>query len=353
MDFYSEKGFFCKAKSVALSVYGFISWSITLPSTMQIQKQHWPTSPGLKTLIYSPEESPQNPNPHRFVVHSYMISSLFFPPSPSSSSTSSSSFRSLTSSSSYSSWSSMLDDVIGTESGVYLDSISEEETEARMEKLLQPYHRNLSKRNQQPCEMRKKYPPPIPLLARTGNLPGHMPWNLTRHYSNGRLILKEQRVKHHEYFEAYRENGRLILNLVPLDDTVRCCHSVYDEEEEIELQDLELVEEEETEETYDNIEEEEEETEADEQTEDDKYLEDKINNEKLMGAASASSVPKSSLKNVSDERPGDVRKCLTYAGRKTLESYYLSCNANAGGYIARSGSAATLSFTIRPMTTVV
>ncbi|KAJ9146382.1 hypothetical protein P3X46_028654 [Hevea brasiliensis] len=353
MDFPSEKGFFGKAKSVASSIYGFILWSVALPSAIQIQKQYWPISPGLKTLIYSPKESPQNPNHHRFIIHSYMISSSFL--SPSSSSTSPSSFRSLTTSSSYSSCSSVLGDLIGTESGVYLDCISEEETEARMEKQ-QPYHRNLSKRNQQRCEMRKKYPPPIPLLARTGNLPGHMPWNLTRHYSNGRLILREERVKHHEYFEAYREDGRLILKLVPLDDTVRCCHSVYyDEQEELELQDLEPVEEEEKEGTHENIDEEEE-IEADEQTEDDNYLDYKIINEKLMGVASASSVPKSSFENGSDERPGEVRKCLTYAGRKILDSY-LSCNANAhrngGAYMARSGSAATLSFTIRPMATVV
>ncbi|KAJ9167061.1 hypothetical protein P3X46_021740 [Hevea brasiliensis] len=65
------------------------------------------------------------------------------------------------------------------------------------------------------------FPPPIPLLARTGNLPSHMPWVLRRFYTDdGRLILREERVKHHEYFQAHRCNGRLTLRLVPLDDEV-------------------------------------------------------------------------------------------------------------------------------------
>ncbi|XP_041013885.1 uncharacterized protein LOC121257076 [Juglans microcarpa x Juglans regia] len=65
----------------------------------------------------------------------------------------------------------------------------------------------------------KEFPPPIPLLARTGNLHSHMPWVLRRHYtSDGRLILTEEKVRHHEYFQAHRANGRLTLQLVPLDD---------------------------------------------------------------------------------------------------------------------------------------
>ncbi|POO04059.1 The fantastic four family [Trema orientale] len=63
------------------------------------------------------------------------------------------------------------------------------------------------------------FPPPIPLLARTENLPCRMPWVLKRHYtSDGRLILTEEKVRHHEYFRAHRSNGRLTLQLVPLDD---------------------------------------------------------------------------------------------------------------------------------------
>ncbi|XP_041013528.1 uncharacterized protein LOC121256718 [Juglans microcarpa x Juglans regia] len=66
---------------------------------------------------------------------------------------------------------------------------------------------------------KKEFPPPIPLLARTGNLPSHMPWVLKRQYtSDGRLVLTEEKVRHHEYFRAHRANGRLTLQLVPLDN---------------------------------------------------------------------------------------------------------------------------------------
>ncbi|KAK2659647.1 hypothetical protein Ddye_006180 [Dipteronia dyeriana] len=76
-------------------------------------------------------------------------------------------------------------------------------------------------------------PPPISLLARTGNLSSHMPFVLKRYYTgDGRLILREERVKHHEYFKAHRSNGHLTLQLVPLD------HDDDDsgEEEEVVLQ---------------------------------------------------------------------------------------------------------------------
>lgn len=65
----------------------------------------------------------------------------------------------------------------------------------------------------------RRFPPPIPLLARTANLSCHMPWVLKRTYKeDGSLVLKEVRVKRHEYFRACRENGRLTLQLVELDD---------------------------------------------------------------------------------------------------------------------------------------
>ncbi|EFH69470.1 hypothetical protein ARALYDRAFT_472444 [Arabidopsis lyrata subsp. lyrata] len=67
----------------------------------------------------------------------------------------------------------------------------------------------------------REFPPPIPLLAQTGNLLPHMPWVLKRVVtSDGRLILREEKVRHHEYFRANRSNGRLTLHLVPLDDDV-------------------------------------------------------------------------------------------------------------------------------------
>lgn len=75
------------------------------------------------------------------------------------------------------------------------------------------------------CDMRDRrkegFPPPIPSLARTGNLSSHMPWVLRRFYTDdGRLILREERVKHHEYFQAHRCNGRLTMRLVSLDNEV-------------------------------------------------------------------------------------------------------------------------------------
>ncbi|KAF8023486.1 hypothetical protein BT93_F0864 [Corymbia citriodora subsp. variegata] len=87
---------------------------------------------------------------------------------------------------------------------------------------------------------RRAYPPPIPLLARTGNLPSHMPWVLRRQYtSDGRLILTEEKVRHHEYFRARRANGRLTLQLIPLDGDDPCLPTIADEEEEQEEQEEE------------------------------------------------------------------------------------------------------------------
>lgn len=64
----------------------------------------------------------------------------------------------------------------------------------------------------------REFPPPIPLLARTGNLPCHMPWVLKRCYVNGRLVLHEVPVKHHEFFKADRSNGRLVLRIMYMAD---------------------------------------------------------------------------------------------------------------------------------------
>lgn len=65
----------------------------------------------------------------------------------------------------------------------------------------------------------KNYPPPIPLLVRTENLASHIPWVMKRQYTgDGRLILTEEKVKHHEFFRAHRSDGRLMLQLVTMDD---------------------------------------------------------------------------------------------------------------------------------------
>ncbi|MED6151745.1 hypothetical protein PIB30_085375 [Stylosanthes scabra] len=81
-----------------------------------------------------------------------------------------------------------------------------------------------TKRNNSAKKDKKVFPPPIRLLARTQNLASHMPWVLRRyHTSEGRLILKEEKVRHHEYFRVHRANGRLTLKLVLLDNN----HSAF------------------------------------------------------------------------------------------------------------------------------
>ncbi|KAF5740270.1 hypothetical protein HS088_TW11G00336 [Tripterygium wilfordii] len=82
------------------------------------------------------------------------------------------------------------------------------------------YNQRRKRDHDQRCMMKKKeFPPPITSLARTENQSSHMPWVLKRYYTNdGRLILREEKVKHHEYFKAHRSNGRLTLQLVTLDE---------------------------------------------------------------------------------------------------------------------------------------
>ncbi|KAM7252803.1 hypothetical protein ACFE04_025421 [Oxalis oulophora] len=66
----------------------------------------------------------------------------------------------------------------------------------------------------------REFPPPITILGHVEDQPLlHMPWVLKRHYtSDGRLILFEEKVRHHEYFKAQRSDGHLILQLVQLND---------------------------------------------------------------------------------------------------------------------------------------
>ncbi|XP_022992861.1 uncharacterized protein LOC111489066 [Cucurbita maxima] len=79
----------------------------------------------------------------------------------------------------------------------------------------------------------KNYPPPIPLLVRTENLASHIPWVMKRQYTgDGRLILTEEKVKHHEFFRAHRSDGRLMLQLVTMDDQELDEEGDEEEEEE-------------------------------------------------------------------------------------------------------------------------
>ncbi|KAB1205447.1 hypothetical protein CJ030_MR7G010612 [Morella rubra] len=91
------------------------------------------------------------------------------------------------------------------------------------------HNRCRGKRDQRLASKKKEFPPPIPMLAQTGNLPSHTPWVLKRECtSDGRLILTEEKVRHHEYFQAHKANGRLTLQLVPLDQIARSDFSRID-----------------------------------------------------------------------------------------------------------------------------
>lgn len=65
---------------------------------------------------------------------------------------------------------------------------------------------------------KKEFPPPISRVA----------WEMKKYWtSDGRLIMREERVSH-EYFRAYRSEGRLVLNLVHVDEV----EAEVEEEEE-------------------------------------------------------------------------------------------------------------------------
>lgn len=72
--------------------------------------------------------------------------------------------------------------------------------------------RSPSEKRQEKQTVASEIPPP-PMLS------SHVPSVLKREYtSDGRLILKEEKVRRHEYFRAHRANGRLTIHLVSPDD---------------------------------------------------------------------------------------------------------------------------------------
>ncbi|XP_024008899.1 uncharacterized protein LOC112084130 [Eutrema salsugineum] len=122
-----------------------------------------------------------------------------------------------------SSSSSAVGDYIGTESCFDVLSADEENDVSSASEPLSRYRYGGRRREEREARAAaaREFPPPIPLLAQTENLLPHMPWVLKRVVtSDGRLILREEKVRHHEYFRANRSNGRLTLHLVPLDDDV-------------------------------------------------------------------------------------------------------------------------------------
>lgn len=229
MDFFGES-LLCKAKSIVSSLSEVMLWVSKLPSSTQTPKE-FPSHHdqylqlGLKTLVYPQAMSLQSPDHFANIVHSKTTPAI----SPSSSS------MLLSPSTSSSSGSSIMDDLIGTESGVVYLSASEYDIKVLEEH--KPYNSEYVNKLNHRCAMTKNFPPPVPPL----------PWVFTRHYTDGKLILEAERVKHYEYFEAHRENGRLVLNLVQLDDNIN-----YEENEELELEDLLFVEDQEV---VENIEE--------------------------------------------------------------------------------------------------
>ncbi|XAR48586.1 hypothetical protein NMG60_11031458 [Bertholletia excelsa] len=65
----------------------------------------------------------------------------------------------------------------------------------------------------------KEYLPPITLLDCADHVPVYVPWPLqSYHTSDGRLVMREERVANREYFFADRSNGRFTLRLVALDN---------------------------------------------------------------------------------------------------------------------------------------
>ncbi|KAM1877107.1 hypothetical protein ACFX14_044434 [Malus domestica] len=183
--------------------------SSSCQSQSQIQYSSYPLEFSIKplTTTFEPHENPSLSRSCSSASIDTMISDLF-----SSTSSSSASFDSLL----------MSGDDIGMESCV--DVLSDDDLSYSSF-----HHDCYSQRKERLCwapekEKKRTYeelPPPLSLLARTENLPSHMPWVLKRHYTtDGRLILTEEKVRHHEYFRAHRSNGRLRLQLVPLDGQV-------------------------------------------------------------------------------------------------------------------------------------
>ncbi|KAL9681290.1 hypothetical protein QQ045_013072 [Rhodiola kirilowii] len=113
-------------------------------------------------------------------------------------------------------------DYVGVESCI--DLRNEEDFEAYARDCERSYERRrmMRKAELKVVEDRRRqvreFPPPITCLARTENQPSHMPWVMKRYYTtDGRLVIREEKVKHHEYFRAHRADGRLTLQLIPLD----------------------------------------------------------------------------------------------------------------------------------------
>lgn len=199
-------------------------WATGSPSPMQtplIKYQDLQLA-GLKTLIYT---QPQCSH-HQVILFPFCYKASVSP-TPSSLPPSTSSSFAMLSKNTWSSSSLELDDLIGTDSGVHTISFNSEIGQITTSSENNNNNKHFSykdrihdkRASQRAASVAKseKYPPPIPRLARAGNAAAGrstLPWVWTRHYTDGKLILQGQPVDRHEYFEARRHDGRLILDLV-------------------------------------------------------------------------------------------------------------------------------------------
>ncbi|KAK4358536.1 hypothetical protein RND71_020765 [Anisodus tanguticus] len=94
-----------------------------------------------------------------------------------------------------------------------------EEEEFKQQGLNSKYNYNNITKRQPKKKLKKEYPPTIPSWR--SKFPGDLPWSLSRHYVDGRLILKEQSMDYYEYIETKREKGRLVLNLLVLKNNIK------------------------------------------------------------------------------------------------------------------------------------
>ena len=221
MDFFTKFSSY-KEDSISSSLSSIMLWTAKLPSLLHMSKQSSATltqhnlQVDLKTQIHSEEAkrppiSTHNPN----ILHCDTLPRASPGPVPPSSS-------SLLSSSSSVFQSSVTDDVIGTESGDYMSSSlgNVEGLEKMMEKSEPPTNH---RRPRYSNAMMRQYPPPIPLFSQSGNVPGRVPLVFKREVGeDGRLIITVERFQRREYLVAHRENGRLVMDLIPANDAVYC-----------------------------------------------------------------------------------------------------------------------------------
>ncbi|CAM8998864.1 unnamed protein product [Rhodiola kirilowii] len=117
-------------------------------------------------------------------------------------------------------------DYVGVESCV--DLRSAEEFEAYAKDRERSYdQRRLGREAKRRRERWNEFPlPMISHLAQTENQRSHMPWVMKRYYTaDGRLVIRKEMVRRHEYFRAHRADDRLVLQLIGLDDDdfENCC----------------------------------------------------------------------------------------------------------------------------------